>query len=327
MFSSSTPKFTAASIPDLTGRTILVTGGNAGLGKATILALARKNAKIYMASRTESKARAAIEEIKTLVPTADVTFIALDLMSFESVVQCAKQFLELETRLHCLINNAGVMAMPYSETTEGYEIQFGTNHMGHFLLTRELLPALEKAAQESPAGTVRIVNVSSVGHNLAFRGMKLEGGEEALKNQLKSATTWERYGVAKLANILHARELSKRYPNILAVSCHPGVIMSDLYDAFVGGNPVLKAGVTAMKLVTSSIEDGALNQLFCAVGDVNMADNGEYYVPVGKKAVNAWWHEKPSKLAKDRELATRLWEWSEEEVKKHGYADKVSSRL
>jgi NAD(P)-dependent dehydrogenase (short-subunit alcohol dehydrogenase family) len=309
------PQFTTADIPDQSGRVILVTGGNGGLGKATILALARQNAKLYMASRTESKALAAIDDIKSAVPTADVTFLPLDLASFASIAECARSFLEKEARLHCLINNAGVMAMPYSETKDGYEIQFGTNHMGHYLLTRQLLPALEKAAEQSPAGSVRIVNLSSLAHNYAFSGLQIED----LPNSLKRVTRYELYGITKLANLLHARELAKRYPKILSVSAHPGIIMSDLYNPFVGENLVFKACFSAMKLVCTGADDGALNQLFCAVGDVKMEDNGEYFVPVGKKAEDAWWLMRPTKQARNGELATRLWEWSEEEVKKHGY--------
>ncbi|KAA8893828.1 hypothetical protein FN846DRAFT_977209 [Sphaerosporella brunnea] len=318
-FTSSTPAFTASAIPDQSGRTILVTGGNTGLGKATLQALAAKNAKLYIASRTESKALAAVADIKAAVPDADITFLPLDLASFASVAECARLFLRHERKLHCLVNNAGVMALPYALTAEGHEIQFGTNHMGHFLLTRLLMPALQAAAEEEEGRKrwVRIVNVTSLGHNMAFRGINLEEGK--LGPQLKNASTWERYGVAKLANILHARELAKRYPNIHSVSAHPGVIMSDLYSSFVGGNFIFKACFNVMKMAGPSVEDGALNQLWCATAEAKMEDNGEYYVPVGRTAEKAWWHEKPSSYAKDRELATKLWEWSEENVKKHGY--------
>lgn len=212
-----------------------------------------------------------------------------------------------------LLNNAGVMALPYRETAEGYEIQFGTNYVGHFLLTRLLLPALEAAAESAPAGAVRIVNLSSVGHNAAFRGVKLDD----LPAHLKNATLIERYGIAKLANILHARELARRNPKIVSVSAHPGVVMSGLYDTMIGSNPLLKAGFRAMQMVATSVPDGALNQLFCATGPVNPEDSGTYYTPVGTKAVDAWYMYRPGKLALDDDLALRLWEWSEQEVCKH----------
>ncbi|KAI5849155.1 oxidoreductase [Tricharina praecox] len=313
MFGS--PSFTAADIPDQTGRVIFVTGGNTGLGKESITQLAKKNAKLYMASRTESKALAAIEDIKKLVPSADIHYVPLDLTSFASIRACASTFIALEPRLHVLLNNAGVMAMPYSETTEGYEIQFGTNHVGHFLLTSLLLPALEAAADapDAPAGSVRIVNLSSFGHNFAYRGIKLDD----LQNHLKNANTGERYGVSKLANILHARELARRYPKITSVSLHPGIIMSDLYNAAVGSNPIMKMWFNTMSLVCTSVPDGTLNQLFCATGPVKPEDSGHYYVPVGIKDDDAWYTSRPSKLASDDALASRLWEWSEEQVRKH----------
>jgi NAD(P)-dependent dehydrogenase (short-subunit alcohol dehydrogenase family) len=203
------------------------------------------------------------------------------------------------------MNNAGVMALPYSRTAEGYEIQFGTNHMGHFLLTKLLLPVLEDGG--------RVVNLGSVGHNAAFRGLSLPD----LGTQLEKANTWERYALSKLANILHAKELARRYPKVVAVSVHPGVVMSDLYAPFVGENWVFKAGVKAFGLVAGkSPEQGALNQLYCTVMPM---ESGEYYVPVGRKGNEGWWHEGPTKWAKNDDLAKRLWEWSDEEVRKHGY--------
>ncbi|KAF8540793.1 hypothetical protein BDD12DRAFT_559629 [Trichophaea hybrida] len=303
MFGSSTP-FTIADIPSQVGRVALVTGGNTGLGKYSIIALCRAGAKVYMAARNASK-NAAITEIISLVPGADVTFLELDLTSFASVSVCAKSFLSREQKLDILMNNAGVMALPYLRTAEGYEVQFGTNHMGHFLLTKLLLPVLEDGG--------RIVNLASIGHNAAFRGLLLPD----LDTQLEKANTWERYALSKLSNILHAKELARRYPKVVAVSVHPGVVLSGLYTPFVGGNWVLKAGVKVMGLMGGkSPEQGALNQIYCAVMPV---ESGEYYVPVGRKGTEGWWHESPTKWAKSDDLAKSLWEWSDEEVQKHGY--------
>ncbi|KAI5819102.1 hypothetical protein BZA77DRAFT_385614 [Pyronema omphalodes] len=309
----SAPEFELSAIPDLSGRVIIVTGGNTGLGKESIAALCKAGGKVYMGSRTESKALAAIDDIKKTLPNADLHYIQLDLISFSSISAFAKSFLEKESRLDILMNNAGVMAMPYSRTEDGYEIQFGTNHMGHYLLTKLLLPAI-------PAGG-RIVNLSSLGHNAASSGINISAADHAkqvdqLAAQLESSSTWTRYGISKLANILHAKELARRYPQIISVSCHPGVIISDLYKTFVGDSRIMGLGVSAIKCFATPVEKGALNQLFCATMPV---ENGGYYVPVGRLAEKAWWHEKPSRFAKDDKLAEKLWEWSEEEVKKHGF--------
>ena len=174
-------------ISDLSGKTILVTGGrvsfdcqyseciakifllgNNGLGLETCRQLAKHNAHIYLAARTPSKAESAIEEIKGTVPNANITFLELDLASLESVKKAADTFQTKSDRLDVLINNAGVMALPASTTTEGYEIQFGTNHIGHFLFTKLLMPTLQRTAEGK--GDVRIINLSSEGHRLPPRG-------------------------------------------------------------------------------------------------------------------------------------------------------------
>ncbi|KAG9622101.1 oxidoreductase, partial [Aureobasidium melanogenum] len=183
--------------PDLSGKVIIVTGGNTGLGKESVLQFAKHNpSQIYLAARTESKARSAIEDIKSQVPDAKVEFLSLDLSDFDSVKAAADSFKQKEQRLDILLNNAGIMSVPYSTTKQGYEIQFGTNHMGHALLTKLLMPVLLKTA-EDPKADVRVVSLSSEGHQLA-RGCGI------LYDQAAAETygTWSRYGSAKLANIL-----------------------------------------------------------------------------------------------------------------------------
>src|SRR5690554_3618577 len=128
------------------------------------------------------------------------------------------------------------MAQPYSKTADGYEMRFGTKRMGHFLLTQLLLPSLLKPE------SARIVNVASAGHNMAFRGLSFDQPAEG-----ELSSTFERYGVSKLSNILHAKELDRRYPSITAVSVHPGVILSGLYDSFEAANPVNKAMIAVMR--------------------------------------------------------------------------------
>ncbi|KAF2753448.1 oxidoreductase [Pseudovirgaria hyperparasitica] len=298
-------------IPDLSGKVILVTGGNTGLGQEAILQLAKhKPAHIYMGARTASKAEQAIKEIKAVVPDAPVSHIPLDLTSFESISACAKQFNEKESRLDILYNNAGIMATPMGLTKEGYEIQFGTNHMGHFLLTRLLLPKMEKTADE-PNADVRIVNVSSEGHRFAPNGHLVTDAES-----LGQMMTWRRYGMSKLANILHARELARRYPKITAVSIHPGVIKTNLYTPMSETNFILKFSTAIFgavaRVALPDVPAGAKNQLWAGTCPKSEVRSGAYYTPIGKEKQKGWvdWSD---------DLARKLWDYSEAEVQQKGY--------
>jgi NAD(P)-dependent dehydrogenase (short-subunit alcohol dehydrogenase family) len=210
------------------------------------------------------------------------------------------------------------MALPHYLTVDGYEIQFATNHLGHFLLTKLLLPMLQSTADRSPVGSVRVVNVASIGHNAAWNGLDFSD----LPKQLEMS--WSRlipYGMSKLANILHARSLAKRYPDVLSVSAHPGLIMSGLHSTWLGDSSVMKMGFEVMKTMTSDLAQGAYNQLYIATMPQVLLDrdNGEYFVQVGTKATDSWYPYRPSRFAKDDKLADRLWDWSENELKKHGY--------
>lgn len=205
------------------------------------------------------------------------------------------------------MNNAGVMALPYSKTAQDYEIQFGTNHMGHALLTKLLLPTLLKTAEGENAD-VRIVNVSSEGHRLAPSGGVIYD-QAALENK----GAWTRYGQSKLSNILHARALSEKYPQITSVAVHPGVILTDLYASQSKTNPMVKWGVWALGgLVMGDVKAGALNQVWASVGEKSEAGKSVYWVPVAKASAG-------SGYAQDKKLADKLWEYTEEELKKHGY--------
>ena len=171
MWPFSTPFNPATAIPSLAGKVILVTGGNIGLGQESILQLAKhKPQRIYMASRTESKALAAIKEIKSQLPKessdVDIEFISLDLSSLKSVQAAAQAFESRSDRLDLLILNAGIMAAPPGRSESGHDIQLGTNHIGHFLLTKLLLPTLQKTAAE-PHSDVRVVSVASEAFNMS----------------------------------------------------------------------------------------------------------------------------------------------------------------
>ncbi len=204
---------------------------------SSCLELARNGAKVYMASRTESKARDAIEKIKKAVPNADIHFLQLDLTELAAVRKAADDFLAQEKRLDILLNNAGVMAMPYEFTKDGIEIQVGTNVVGHYLFTMLLLPTLyntsklpEYANPDSPS--VRIVQVSSMGHLGAASDTSFKDLEAVNKKHWPEFKgTWNRYGKSKLGNILIANELAKLLPSdarITNLSIHPGVVATEL---------------------------------------------------------------------------------------------------
>ena len=203
------------------------------------------------------------------------------------------------------MNNAGVMALPASLTKDGYEIQFGTNHVGHALLTKLLLPTLQRTAEEN--GDVRIINVSSAGHQMPPKGGL------ALKDatsDMSSYSTWVRYGQSKLANVLFTRELARRYPTIKSMSLHPGVINTGLHLGFQAAHPWLATMLSPSLLFLKTPQQGALTQLFAATSP--QAKSGQYYVPVAVE-------NSGSSYSQDQKLAAELWEWTETELAKHGY--------
>ncbi|RMZ74358.1 Short-chain dehydrogenase reductase SDR [Pyrenophora seminiperda CCB06] len=305
----------AQDIGSLEGKVILVTGGNVGLGKQTIAYLSAHNpTRIYLAARTESKARDAIASIKSSVPNAcEITYLPIDLSSFSSIAEAAATFKAQESRLDILINNAGIIATSYSTTKEGYEIQFGTNHMGHALLTKLLLPTLLETAKQ-PGSDVRIVNLSSLGHYYPV-SKGIEFDQAALAHESYSRC----YGSSKLANLLFARSLAEQYPQITSVSLHPGIIITDLFK-HVQSNVFMKLGFWIYGLIglflpghyKSPERGGALNTTWCATTAKAELENGAYYMPVGKKSGGSRW-------ARDEGLKKKLWEWTEEELLKYGY--------
>ena len=232
--------------------------GNNGLGLETCRQLAKHNPHIYLAARTPSKAEAAIADIKGTVPNANITYLQLDLASLESVKKAANTFNAESDKLDILINNAGVMALPASTTKDGYEIQFGTNHIGHFFFTKLLMPTLQRTAEDKR--DVRIVNLSSKGHELPPKGgLALKDA----RSNMDSYNTWVRYGQSKLANLLFTRELSRRYPAIKSMALHPGGIETGLAQGFQDEHPFLTKilrPITAPFLTT--VQQGALTQLF-----------------------------------------------------------------
>jgi retinol dehydrogenase-12 len=230
----------------------------------------------------------------------------MDLASLSSVQSAASQFLASSYRLDVLINNAGIMAVPDAVTEDGYEIQFGTNHLGHALLTKLLLPSLT-ATSKLPATDVRIVTLSSSAHGVStpnggiqfplLQTSQIEDGRVA------------KYGQSKLANILHSKELARRFPEFTCVAVHPGMVSTGLSQGMQDRWVLRVLGGVVEAIIGVDAHEGAYNQLWAATSEGVVS--GCYYVPVGKK-------NDGSAYARDEVLAGKLWEWTETELKKYG---------
>ncbi|KAJ3254220.1 hypothetical protein HK103_007465 [Boothiomyces macroporosus] len=300
--------FSAASIPTLNNLVYIVTGGNTGIGYITCLELARKGALVYMASRSRDRGMAAIEKIKKETGK-NVEFLQLDLQDLKQVQQAAKDFLKLDKPVDCLVNNAGIMACPFSLTKDGIESQFGTNHVGHFLFTKELMPAILKA------NNPRIVNVSSSYHNKAPLP---EGIRFDHINDEKNMNNWQRYGQSKLANILFTRGLHKRFGDkVYCNVIHPGFVDTELIRGPVESAgvfaPVLSFVLKGVKMAVALTPDqGALTQLYCATSEDIEKENirNKFFVPIASMV-----EPELEDLASDEKLADQLWEYSENLVK------------
>lgn len=292
--------------------------GNSGLGKETILQLAKHNpARIYLAARTESKALDAIKFIQdelskssTSSATVDIQYIPLDLASFSSIKAAAEHFNRNNSRLDILVLNAGVMAEPAVTTLDGYEVQLGTNHVGHFLLTKLLLPTLLTTTKNQPDADVRVISVSSAANAIAPANESLYEAMTSTEKLLE-LSTWQRYGISKAANILFASELARRYPAIKSVALHPGIVSTQLYDGTRETNQTAKYGLSvAMSLAFRSPKSGALNQLWAAAGArKDELVNGGYYTPIGLRLVH-------NRFMEDEELAKNFWDWMESDISK-----------
>ena len=271
----------------LQGRVALVTGANTGIGLVTAKELCRSGARVFIACRTAVSGEAACQAIKAAVPTAQVDLLALDLGDFASVRRCAAEFLALGLPLHLLVNNAG-LAGGKGLTKSGFELAFGTNHVGHFLLTQLLLDRLKSSA---PA---RIVTVASRAH---YRVPAWDW--QALTAPTKTATGLAEYGVSKLANVLFSAELARRLQGtgVTAYALHPGVVASDVWRSVPWPfRPLIKRWMI-------TVEEGALTTLHCAASADVAQQTGLYYDKCKPKT--------PSDLARDPALALELWNRSE----------------
>ncbi|KAF2136054.1 uncharacterized protein K452DRAFT_292708 [Aplosporella prunicola CBS 121167] len=291
-------------IPDLSGKVVIVTGGNAGLGFETVRQLAKHNpARIYLAARSKEKGQAAIQQLKESEGNiAPITFLSLDLSSFESIKAAVQAFQACESRLDILINNAGIMMTAPGLTKEGYEIQFGTNVMGHALFTQLLLPTLQETAKINP--DVRVVTLSSASEAMAPADLY---PFDEFKTTMLERNTTARYCISKLANAHYTSAIAERHNDVKFICVHPGMAATNLHHESTGVflKPFLDVAVWAF---ASTVEKGALNQLWASISPD--AKTGEFYSPVGIPG-------KGSERVQDRELQEQLWSWTQEELKSH----------
>ncbi|MFD5409578.1 oxidoreductase [Streptomyces nojiriensis] len=263
------PGWNATHIPDQSGRSAVVTGANSGIGYVTARELARRGASVVLACRSAARGRAAEIRLRAEVPGARAEFMPLDLADLASVREFAAGYGQRHASLDLLINNAGVMALPYGRTADGFETQFGVNHLGHFALTGLLLPRLRAAAPGA-----RIVNVSSGFHVLGRIGPADAGPADADLADPGGAhgyRRWIAYGRSKTANLLFTHELSRRFTAaaspITAVAAHPGYASSNLHSgASKLEGPTLDSRVAAIgnAVLAQPTASGALPTLYAA---------------------------------------------------------------
>lgn len=267
----------------LENKRFLVTGANSGIGRATAEALASRGADVVLACRNQEKTQPVIDEIRAKTGNPRVYFHALDLANLNSVRESAASYLETGEKIDALVNNAG-LAGHQGLTSDGFEITFGTNHLGHFLFTLLLLERLREAAPS------RVVMVASRSHYQA-KGIDFE----AVRKPTRTTTGLHEYEVSKLANVLFAAELGRRLEGtgVTSYSLNPGRIASDIWRRIPW--PVRPIMLRFMK----SNEEGAQTSLYCATNEGLSNHTGRYYEECKERT--------PSKQALDEELAKRLW--------------------
>jgi NAD(P)-dependent dehydrogenase (short-subunit alcohol dehydrogenase family) len=299
-------RWTTQDMPDQTGKLAIVTGGNSGVGFETAKALANAGAQVIVAARTEQKGQEAVQEIKATSPTANVEVEVLDLANLASIAAFAQRMYERRQPIDLLINNAGVMAIPERRlTSDGFEMQFGTNHLGHFALTGQLLPLLVQS------NAPRVVTVS------AMIARQAEMDLTDLQSE-HHYTPWSAYSRSKLANILFAVELDRRARGIglTSVAVHPGTSFTNLQQHSVPPflQPVVRPLFNA--LLGQSAAQCALPSLYAATA--SDASGGTFFGPTGRREARG----APGKVrlperALDGNVAQALWEVSEQLTQIH----------
>ncbi|SCU82599.1 LADA_0C06656g1_1 [Lachancea dasiensis] len=300
----------------------LVTGGNSGIGWYTVLHLYMHGFAVYVAGRNANRVSRALKDIKKEAkariqkldpgerhPVGELKFLSLDLTQLTTVEKAAKTFRSLETTLDVLINNAGVMALPYSITEDDFEIQLQTNYVAHFLLTMLLLPSVERCRG-------RIISVSSIGHNLEVQYFSLSQSFNYWPNIL---FTWLRYAMAKTASIQFAKMLAIKHPNVLCMSVHPGLVMKTNLFSYWTRLPIVGIffwfffQLVGFFLGVSN-EQGSVATLRAALSTQfeREWDNGKYLTTGGRES-------KPSYVANNLDHATSTWLWTIHELRDRGF--------
>jgi NAD(P)-dependent dehydrogenase (short-subunit alcohol dehydrogenase family) len=294
--------WSTGDMPSQAGRVAIVTGATSGIGLETVRELARNGARVILAARNEVKAASVLAELWKELPDADLLFHHLDVSSLQSVRAFAHWYLARDETLHMLINNAGIMMVPFGTTVDGNEQQFGTNHLGHFALTGLLLPALERA------NAARVVTVSSIAHkdaDIDFENLQYDGG--------KAYTPIRAYRRSKLANLLFAFELDRRLnavdSSVLSVAAHPGVS-----DTNLGNENSKQLWWKLLRPVASIVlqgaDAGALPTLRAATDDAVLS--GQYFGPTRfGESTGPPELAQSTALARDHQVAAKLWALSE----------------
>ena len=288
-------KWTTDNIPDQTGRVVIITGANSGIGFEAAKVLASKGADVVLAVRNQEKGNQSRADILKEHAQAKVTVSLLDLSSLKSVKLFSDTFSKTQTRLDVLINNAGIMIPPYGKTEAGFESQMGTNHFGHFALTAQLFPLLKST------GGSRIVNVSSTAHNMGNINF------DDIHWESRKYIPWKAYGDSKIANLYFTSELGRRMQaaglDVITTAAHPGYAATGLQKTLF--LKILNV------IVAQSSYMGATPTLMAAVDE--QATNGAFYGPSGFAQQRGWPKQvTPNKLSQDEDIAQKLWVVSEE---------------
>ncbi|KAL2248658.1 UNVERIFIED_CONTAM: Short-chain dehydrogenase TIC 32, chloroplastic [Sesamum indicum] len=310
-FSSASTAEEVTNGIDASGLTAIVTGASSGIGSETARVLALRGAHVVMGVRNMAAGNEVKETIMKQIPAAKVDAMELDLSSLASVRKFASEFTSSGRPLNILINNAGVMATPFKLSQDNIELQFATNHLGHFLLANLLLDTMKKTARQTKREG-RIVNVSSEAHRVPYE----EGIRFDRLNDREGYRRWGAYGQSKLANILHGNELARRLKDegadITANSLHPGVISTNLFrhlGVFKGNLGVFEGFVSTFgKLVLKDVQQGASTTCYVALRPELKGVSGEYFSDNNLA--------KASAKAADTDLAKKLWEFSLDLIKK-----------
>lgn len=313
--------------PAIDRRVVFITGANSGIGYYTALHLYLHGYIIYIGGRNEDKVIKAITDIELEAKSriasqppsnkhvGELHYIHLDLLDLSSVIEAANEFSKRESKLNILINNAGIMALPYEISKDGYEIQYQANFVSHFLLTFKLLPNLKNVSKEGNYQP-RVIHLSSMGHMIPYKYFDPSDKVNKFPN---AYFTWVRYGNAKLAAIQFMKRFAKEYPDILALSAHPGVIVdTELYNHWktlpLVGYPMRAFLNLTHQVMGVTLEEGSFATLKAALDPSLVADKdgGKYYVTGGVET-------EPSKLATNKEYINRTWDWNMKELEEKGY--------